>query len=177
MKTMGDDQNRSLNTEKKERLLSITNLKETFQKSKKFLVFGIVLIIFTVSVFVIRDYIKNKDQEVQKNEEKLPGDFNEIIYHDLDEMIVNLDTGGKGTTFLKVNITLAVRDKESLAVVKKLTPKIRDTFFMFFRQLRPQDLQSSVSLYRLREALLKRVNKIVYPAEVTDLLFKDILMQ
>jgi flagellar FliL protein len=58
-----------------------------------------------------------------------------------------------------------------------MMPKISDVFQMYLRELRPADMQGSVGLYRLKEELLLRVNKIVYPAQVNDLLFKEVLVQ
>ncbi|MDJ1407538.1 MAG: hypothetical protein MRQ13_04070 [Candidatus Midichloria sp.] len=43
----------------------------------------------------------------------------EVIFQDLDEMVVNLDSKGKENNFLKLKITLEVSDKESLEVIKK----------------------------------------------------------
>ncbi len=56
-------------------------------------------------------------------------------------------------------------------------PKINDVLQMYLRELRPADMQGSVGLYRLKEELLLRINKIVYPSQVNDLLFKEVLVQ
>lgn len=169
---MKDDSNKFLSNKS-----AIFGFKNKLSKFKIGIILTAVLVIIGATIFISIHYVQTKTEEKEREREKLPENFSKIIYYDLNEIIVNLDTGGKGTSFLKVNITLVVDSQENLAVVKKLTPKIRDTFFMFLRQLRPQDLQSPVSLYQLREALLRRVNKIVYPAEVNDLLFKNILTQ
>ena len=39
------------------------------------------------------------------------------------------------------------------------------------------DLRGSAGLYRLREELLVRVNKAAAPAKVSDVLFKEMLVQ
>ena len=78
---------------------------------------------------------------------------------------------------MKLKVTVEVGDTDSLDAVKKMMPKIIDVFQLYLRELRPQDIQGSVGLYRLKEELLLRVNKIVLPNKVNDLLFKEVLVQ
>ncbi len=115
------------------------------------------------------------EQEVQAAEASKKGP--EIIFHDMDEMIINLNTEGKSVSFMKLKITLEVQGKENLEAIQKMMPKISDVFQMYLRELRPSDMQGSVGLYRLKEELLLRLNKIIYPAQVNDLLFKEVLVQ
>ena len=101
----------------------------------------------------------------------------EVIFYDFGEMLVNLNTGGRGTSFLKLKVTFEVQGEENMESVRKYYPKIKDIFQLYLRELRPADLQGSVGLYRLREELLLRVNKVIYPAHINDVLFKDVLVQ
>jgi len=45
------------------------------------------------------------------------------------------------------------------------------------RELRIEDLQGSAGMYRLREELLRRVRAATAPAQVKDVLFKEMLVQ
>ena len=56
-------------------------------------------------------------------------------------------------------------------------PRIVDNFQVYLRELRVEDLRGSSGLYRLREELLQRVNAAAAPAKVTDVLFKELLIQ
>jgi flagellar FliL protein len=92
-------------------------------------------------------------------------------------MIVNLNTEGKGTSFMKLKVSLEVEGKDNFNALLKFTPKIKDAFQLYLRELRPEDVQGSVGLYKLKEELMIRVNKIIYPAYINDILFKEILVQ
>ena len=109
-------------------------------------------------------------QEVEKHKDKK-------LYFDLDEFIVNLTKVGGQSSFLKIAITLEVLGEEGIVNIQNKLPLIRDSFQTYFRELRADDIQGSAGIYRLRQELLLRVNKTVYPTKVTDVLFRDILVQ
>lgn len=93
------------------------------------------------------------------------------------KFIANLNTGGKQTSFLKVDVSLELAGPNDLQAVNSNLPRIMDIFNTYLRELRPSDLQGSAGVYRLREELLLRVNKAIYPAKVNDVLFKEIIVQ
>ena len=147
-------------------------------KKKKIIIALVVILLIAggVTGFMIK---KQKDQhaaeeaEAAHKAESKP----ESIFHDMDDMIINLNTEGKNVSFMKIKMTLEIAKKDDLAEVQKMMPKITDVFQMYMRELRPSDLQGSVGLYRLKEELLLRINKIVHPAQVNDILFKEVLVQ
>ena len=65
----------------------------------------------------------------------------------------------------------------SLETAKKLEPIVRDEYLVFVRQLKPSDVAGAVALYRLKDSLYLRTNKVIYPTEIKDLLIQDILIQ
>ena len=101
----------------------------------------------------------------------------ETVFMDLPELLVNLNTGGRRSTFIKMKVTLEVEKKEHVPMVEKLMPRIIDNFQVYLRELRIEDLRGSIGMYRLREEMLLRVNTAAAPAQVNDVLFKEILIQ
>ena len=99
------------------------------------------------------------------------------IYYELPQMLVNLSTSGRRTSFLKIVVALEITKEEDKAVLEAALPRIIDNFQVYLRELRVEDLRGSAGLYRLREELLFRVNTAVSPARVTDVLFKEMLVQ
>lgn len=100
------------------------------------------------------------------------------IFYDLPEFLVNLNTGtGRGVSFLKATITLELPSEEAIAQVEAMLPRIKDTMNTYLREMRTSDLAGSAGIYRLREELLLRVNKVIQPQQVKDVLFKDIVVQ
>lgn len=105
------------------------------------------------------------------------GLIEETVYYDMEEFVVNLNVGSKRPSFLKMTISLELPGESQIPAVEEKMPRIRDSFQVYLRELRQDDLQGSAGMYRLREELLLRINKTVYPAKVNDILFKEILVQ
>lgn len=149
-------------------------------KSKKKLI-AIVLAVIMVSVGAIGYTVIKKKKDAEEHakivEEEQASKKAEPIFHDMEEMIINLNTEGKGVSFMKLKITLEVDGSDNLKQVQKMMPKISDVFQMYLRELRPSDMHGSVGLYRLKEELLLRINKTIYPSKINDILFKEVLVQ
>ena len=99
------------------------------------------------------------------------------VFYELPEFLVNLNTGGRGTSFLKMKVTLELPYEESIPKVEAIKPRIEDSFNTYLRELRASDLSGSAGLYRLREEMLMRINKVMHPDQVNDILFKEIVVQ
>lgn len=112
--------------------------------------------------------------EKKKAEESGPS---EAVFMDLPDLLVNLNTGGRKASFLKMRVSLELERKEHVQVVEKLMPRIVDNFQVYLRELRVEDLKGSAGMYRLREELLTRVNVAAAPIKVNDVLFKEMLVQ
>jgi flagellar FliL protein len=98
-------------------------------------------------------------------------------FHDLPELLVNLNTTGRKASFLKIKISLELGNAEDVAKIEGVMPKIIDNFQVYLRELRIEDLKGSAGMYRLREELLKRVGAAVAPVKIKDVLFKEMLVQ
>ena len=99
------------------------------------------------------------------------------VFYDLQELLVNLNSGGRKSSFLKIRVSLelvSVRDK---AKMDTIMPRVIDNFQTYLRELRIADLKGSAGMYRLREELLIRVNAAAAPAKIKDVLFKEMLIQ
>jgi flagellar FliL protein len=100
-----------------------------------------------------------------------------VFYDDLPDMLVNLNTGNRKSSFLKLHVSLQIEGEEDKAKIKLVQARIVDTFQTYLRELRLEDLKGSAGLYRLREELLMRVNAAVAPVKVDDVLFTEMLVQ
>ena len=100
-----------------------------------------------------------------------------VFYDDLPDMLVNLNTGTRKSSFLKLHVSLQIEGEEDKAKIKLVQARIIDTFQTYLRELRLEDLKGSAGLYRLREELLMRVNAAVAPVKVDDVLFTEMLVQ
>lgn len=154
--------------------------EDTKPKSKKAKIILIILALVIAGVGSGTFFFLKKKQQAEA-EAKLKAEqasaAPELIFHDLDEIIVNLNTEGKNVSFMKLKVTFELEGKNNLDTVVKMSPRIRDVMQIYLRELRPSDLQGSVGVYRLRDEILLRINKVIYPAQVKDILFKDIVVQ
>lgn len=99
------------------------------------------------------------------------------VYFELPEMLINLNSTGKKSNFLKITVSLELESADAVHEVEAVLPRIIDSFQVYLRELRIDDLRGSAGLYRLREELLLRVNAAVEPVKVKDVLFKEMLVQ
>lgn len=108
----------------------------------------------------------------------VPGhEGDDVAYYNLPEFLVNLNTSSKQTSFVKMKITLETTGEGDMDAIDSRMPRITDNFNTYLRELRTSDLNGSAGLYRLREELLLRVNKTIYPNKVNDILFREIIIQ
>lgn len=99
------------------------------------------------------------------------------FFFDVPDMIVNLNTSGRKSTFLKIKIQLELESSGDTERINEVLPRIFDNFQVYLRELRVEDLNGSAGMYRLREELLRRVNLAARPVRVRDVLFKEMLVQ
>jgi flagellar FliL protein len=101
-----------------------------------------------------------------------------MVFFDLPDFLVNLNSnGGKKANFLKLSVSLQLESQEDTARVAAMMPRVIDNFQIYLRELRVEDLRGSDGIYRLREELLTRVNAAVSPVKVSEVLFKEMLVQ
>jgi flagellar FliL protein len=99
-----------------------------------------------------------------------------LVFFDLPDFLVNLNSGGRKANFLKLTVSLQIEKQEDSLRLQAVMPRIIDNCQIFLRELRVEDLQGAGGIYRLREELLARVNA-VSPVKVDDVLFKEMLVQ
>ena len=102
------------------------------------------------------------------------------VYYELPEFLVNLTpspTSGGRVSFLKMSVTLELKDQGAVAIIEANKPRIIDTFTTYLHELRPADVQGSAGIYRLRDELMARLNGTVQEGLVKDILFSEIIVQ
>jgi flagellar FliL protein len=120
-------------------------------------------------------------EEVEVVEEEVveegPENRLNVVFYDLPEMLVNLNSDGRQSSFLKIQVSLELDSPEAVPTIEAVLPRIVDNFQVYLRELRPDELSGTKGMVRLKEELLVRVNGAVEPTKVYDILFKEILVQ
>ncbi len=101
----------------------------------------------------------------------------DVVFYEVPEILVNLNTGSRKSIFLKIRVSLEVEKESDIERIERMMPRIIDNFQSYLRELRVEDLKGSAGMYRLREEMLVRVSAAVAPAKINDVLFKEMLVQ
>jgi flagellar FliL protein len=120
---------------------------------------------------------KSGDQGKEEGKKEGPAAVQQSVFYDLPDMLVNLNAGSRRQSYLKIRVSLELSNPLDIPRIEQVMPRIVDNFQTYLRELRVEDLQGAAGVYRLREELLNRVNVAVKPAKVSDVLFKEMLVQ
>jgi flagellar FliL protein len=100
-----------------------------------------------------------------------------IIFVDLPDVLVNLNSDSKRMRFLKLRLAVEVSSQPVADRVVQLTPRIMDSFQLYLRGLTVDDLGGPAALHRLKQEMLARINLALDPTRIDDVLFKEMLVQ
>jgi len=110
-------------------------------------------------------------------ENHVPKKPEKTVFYDLPELLVNLNSAGRRTNFLKISVSLEVASEADIPKLEAVKPRIIDSFQVYLRELRLDDLKGSAGVLRLKEELLRRVNVAAAPYKVRDVLLKEMIVQ
>lgn len=100
-----------------------------------------------------------------------------VTFYTLPDLIVNIQTVDGRQTYLKLRLTLEMKDASVATKLQQQHPRMNDMFQSFLRELRPDDLAGSAGSYQLRTEILRRVNLIAAPGKVDAVLIEEMLVQ
>ena len=101
----------------------------------------------------------------------------EVVFVDMPDVLVNLQSLGQRTRFLKLKVALEVENQAAADQVKTLMPRVMDSFQTYLRALTVDEVSGPGGLHRLKEELTARVNLALAPSRVDDVLVKEMLVQ
>ncbi len=100
------------------------------------------------------------------------------VFYEVPELLVNLSVkAGQKPVYFKIKVVLEMENTADVAYAEKMQPRITDSLQFYLREMRLEEVQGSMGTYRLKEEILNRLTKILAPAKVNDVLFKEILIQ
>ena len=98
-------------------------------------------------------------------------------YLDVPPLVVNLRSADGAARFLKIHFVLVPGPAGSVDKLQEKLPLVIDAYQPFLRELRPEDLNGSGAVYRVKEELLVRATQILGPDQVKDVLIQDLVQQ
>ncbi|MDX6752651.1 flagellar basal body-associated FliL family protein [Geminicoccaceae bacterium 1502E] len=109
--------------------------------------------------------------------EPSPPVLQKVSFVDLPDLLVNLRSSDRRPRFLKLRLALEVRDEQAGETVRSLTPRVMDSFQLYLRSLDERELDGPRGLQMLKDEMLMRINHALAPAQVADVLVKEMLVQ
>ncbi len=119
---------------------------------------------------------KQKDEKEAEND-KHEADAKKLAFITIPDVLVNLKTNGKRPVFLKIALVLEIHDASKKDDIENLKPKMIDQMQVFLRDLDVSDVTGANNLQRLRQEMKVRINNILTPLKVDDVLIKEFLVQ
>lgn len=109
--------------------------------------------------------------------EDVTPDTSEITFVTVPDLLVNLNPTGGRLRFLKFVAALEVVGEENAAEVERLLPRVSDNMHAYLRAVDLEELGGPDAVYRVKRDLLMRVNQVVGPIEIRDVLIREMLIQ
>lgn len=105
------------------------------------------------------------------------GESPAIVFVDMPDLIVNLQSDAARMRFLKLRVSLEVAGEPAAETVRQLMPRVMDSFQVYLRALTVEEVRGAAGMQRLKEELIARVNLALAPTQVSAVLLKEMLVQ
>ena len=142
-----------------------------------FLVVGTVIGLYFSGMadsFLTEKPSEESEASVQEDKQIKEG----VTFFDIPEILVNLSVrSGQKPIYFKIKVTLEMNSAEDAEQAEKMLPRIIDSLQFYLREMRLEEIQGSIGTYRLKEEINIRLNRILAPIKVNEVLFKEILIQ
>ncbi|RJF86187.1 flagellar basal body-associated FliL family protein [Sphingomonas cavernae] len=98
-------------------------------------------------------------------------------YVEVPPLIVNLRSSDGQARFLKLRFIVVATDPGKSEEIKEKLPVILDALQPFLRELRPEDLNGSAAVFRVKEEMMARATEVLGGGVVRDVLIQDLVQQ
>lgn len=142
-------------------------------RRKIFMIAGAVVLTLAVGGLGWYVFMRHDTPHAKEEAKAVPPVFLEV-----PDILVNLAANpGERIQYLKVKAVLELKEAPLVEKVKPAMPRVTDLFQTYLRELRANDLNGSIGLFRMKEELTKRVNAAIAPEHVNAVLFKEVVIQ
>jgi flagellar FliL protein len=116
-------------------------------------------------------------REPSSPSESASSDVPAKAYVDVPSLVVNLRSSDGRAHLLKLHVMLVAADAGRNAAITAKMPLYLDTLQPFLRELRPEDLNGSAAVFRMKEEMLARANDAMGNGMIRDVLIQDLVQQ
>ena len=146
--------------------------KETNSVSLLPTIFGIFTILMGIACgFYYADFFPFNNGFIDTAKFTKASQISNKSLYPIPEITANL-SDGKSLILLRADLELASQnDKKNIVGTESL---LLDSFITYLRELSPSETMGAAGTYALKEDMLLRANKVLYPTVVTDVLFQKL---
>lgn len=94
----------------------------------------------------------------------------------IPSIVSNLDNGDGRPVYVKLTAKVEISGARDEASLQNMIPRVQDIFQTYLHETRPQDIRGD-GIYRLREAMIRRLRAELTPLQVTNLYLVEFLIQ
>jgi len=148
-------------------------------KGKRLVVVLISVILFVVIAYFTTQFLSqnaNIPASGEKTNSKNVAHHYSSVMVDFPEIVTNLAPTNDKESYIKLSMTLELNNAKDQDGVDQKLNILKDTIIVFLREVRASDLTSAGGSMMLKTEVTRRVNKILYPIEIKDVLFKEIFV-
>lgn len=162
---------------------SLSPESETKAKGNKkiFIIIGIaaILIIAIVAgILIFKPFSKHSAEGDEKiADQKQEINIETVQFTTIPEILINLRAADGRSSFLKAQFIIQSPNEEISKKLEKLIPVLTDQFQVYLRELDVEDIKGSVGQQRIRQELINRANALIEPEKISNVLFKNFLIQ
>lgn len=117
-------------------------------------------------------HTKNEKAEAEKKKE-----LESEVGADLEVFVVNLAADGGPQRYLRTTLSLGVKDTHEKEKIKEFAGPIRHAVIMYLTELKAAELVDPEGKNKIREALHKQINEAIGEKMVSNIYFKEFLIQ
>ncbi len=99
-----------------------------------------------------------------------------IVFYTLPDLTANIQSADGRPTFIKLKLALELKDESVVESIEPNMLRLTDMLQTFMRELRPEDLSGSQGNFQLRMEIQRRVNLVIAPAKVNQVLIEEMLI-
>lgn len=116
------------------------------------------------------------ESDVAKDTKLAKGVLHRPILLGIPPIVSNLDNGDGRPVYVKLTAKVEISGARDETALQTTIPEIQDIFQTYLHETRPEDIRGN-GIYRLREAILRRLRAELAPLEVTNLYLVEFLVQ
>ncbi|ETO91911.1 MAG: flagellar basal body-associated FliL family protein [Candidatus Xenolissoclinum pacificiensis L6] len=149
------------------------NIKEYFLTNKKLVISVLVVCVIVLSVVLFLS-LPDKGKNEKNTSDIENSEHMRLII--LTPLTINISDKNLNPYVLRVGVALEIENAHDKNILENNIPYVKDIIISFLRTLRTEDFDDSEIIFLIKEELLIRINKVVDPVFVTNVLITDFVV-